>query len=541
MIKLFLVEDEIAMREGIKKHIDWESEDIEFVGEASDGELAFPMILEKKPDILLTDIKMPFVDGLELSEMVRRELPDTQIMILSGYDEFEYARKAISLGVTEYILKPIAPAALLEKIKQVQKKIEEDRIHQKHLSNEEKAETIEQDRLKLFSALVMNTMSMPDILSQGKDLHIGLTGRYFAVALFSFRVEGEKENDYSEVRNRFRLELDETVGAYENWYVFDREENGFALLGVGSDEADFADEVPEVVDEITALIEDTDHASYFMGVSTIVDRLSRVKDAYYEANRAFSKRFLMQQNQVIYADEAAEKEEEDEKAVMDLSVALTNESAGRTVESFLKTGTFDEIAPFVENIFESIGEKNTSSVLFVSYITMDMYVSVARFLKELGYDAAECMRKFGDINEILKDYDSLAVIIDFMKNILTEAIHIRDNTAEKKYGSLLAKALSYIDENFRSDEISLNNVASAVNVSPNHLSSIFSKEMGMTFIEYLIKKRMDEAKELLMTTNKRSSEIAYEIGYKDPHYFSYTFKKTVGMTTKEYRARGEHE
>ena len=196
---------------------------------------------------------------------------------------------------------------------------------------------------------------------------------------------------------------------------------------------------------------------------------------------------------------------------------------------------------FVENIFESIGEKNTSSVLFVSYITMDMYVSVARFLKELGYDAAECMRKFGDINEILKDYDSLAVIIDFMKNILTEAIHIRDNTAEKKYGSLLAKALSYIDENFRSDEISLNNVASAVNVSPNHLSSIFSKEMGMTFIEYLIKKRMDEAKELLMTTNKRSSEIAYEIGYKDPHYFSYTFKKTVGMTTKEYRARGEHE
>jgi two-component system response regulator YesN len=112
MIKLFLVEDEIVMRDGIKSQIDWKKEDIEFAGEASDGELAYPMILETRPDILLTDIKMPFMDGLELSALVRKELPDTQIIILSGYDEFSYAQRAVSLGVTEYLLKPL-PSDLL--------------------------------------------------------------------------------------------------------------------------------------------------------------------------------------------------------------------------------------------------------------------------------------------------------------------------------------------------------------------------------------------------------------------------------------------
>ena len=110
-IKVFLVEDEVIIRSGVKKSINWEQEGYEFVGEASDGELAYPMILKEKPDILITDIRMPFMDGLELSRLVKKELPDIKILILSGYDEFEYAKKAIKIGVTEYLLKPISAAA----------------------------------------------------------------------------------------------------------------------------------------------------------------------------------------------------------------------------------------------------------------------------------------------------------------------------------------------------------------------------------------------------------------------------------------------
>jgi two-component system response regulator YesN len=150
------------MRDGIKKHIDWEKEGIEFAGEASDGELAYPMIIEQKPDILLTDIKMPFMDGLELSELVKKELPDIKIIILSGYDEFAYAQKAVSLGVTEYLLKPISTTKLRESIRTVAEKIEEERaliVSEAEWAKEEQAEKFAIERNRLFETLIMNNMS----------------------------------------------------------------------------------------------------------------------------------------------------------------------------------------------------------------------------------------------------------------------------------------------------------------------------------------------------------------------------------------------
>ena len=113
MLKVFLVEDEVVMRNGIKNNIPWEQEGFEFVGEASDGELAYPLIKREKPDILITDIRMPFMDGLELSRLVKKELPQIKIIILSGYNEFDYAKNAISIGVTDYLLKPISSAKIL--------------------------------------------------------------------------------------------------------------------------------------------------------------------------------------------------------------------------------------------------------------------------------------------------------------------------------------------------------------------------------------------------------------------------------------------
>ena len=126
MLKVFLVEDEVVMRNGIKNNIPWEQEGFEFVGEASDGELAYPLIKREKPDILITDIRMPFMDGLELSRLVKKELPQIKIIILSGYNEFDYAKTAISIGVTDYLLKPISSAKLLEAVKKVGDMIEKE-------------------------------------------------------------------------------------------------------------------------------------------------------------------------------------------------------------------------------------------------------------------------------------------------------------------------------------------------------------------------------------------------------------------------------
>ena len=132
-IKVFLVEDEIVIREGIKRNINWGQEGFDFAGEASDGELAYPLIQSTKPDILITDIKMPFMDGLELSRLVKKELPDIKILVLSGYNEFEYAKEAINIGITEYLVKPISGAKLLEAVKKVAKTILEERQQRQFL------------------------------------------------------------------------------------------------------------------------------------------------------------------------------------------------------------------------------------------------------------------------------------------------------------------------------------------------------------------------------------------------------------------------
>ena len=138
MLNVFLVEDEIVMREGIKNNIDWEAEGFHFAGEASDGELALPLIQKLKPDILITDIKMPFMDGLELSRLVKSELPNIKIIILSGYDEFEYAKEAISIGITDYLVKPIARTKLLEAVKQVGKTIAEEQERERFFETYQK-------------------------------------------------------------------------------------------------------------------------------------------------------------------------------------------------------------------------------------------------------------------------------------------------------------------------------------------------------------------------------------------------------------------
>src|SRR6187551_1411569 len=131
--KVFLVEDEIATREGIRDAVDWRAAGYQFCGEAPDGEIALPLIRERRPETVITDIKMPFMDGLQLCRILRETLPSTKIIILSGHDEFKYAQEAIQIGVTEYLLKPIIPQDLLAALRKVARQIDEEHQSSAHL------------------------------------------------------------------------------------------------------------------------------------------------------------------------------------------------------------------------------------------------------------------------------------------------------------------------------------------------------------------------------------------------------------------------
>lgn len=541
MIKLFLVEDEIVMREGIKNNIDWEKEGIEFVGEASDGELAFPMIQKLRPDIIITDIKMPFMDGLELSRMVKKEMPDVKILILSGYNEFDYAKQAISIGITDYLLKPISSGKLLESVKEVAVKIQEEKEQKAYMEKfkEEMAENEHLEKQKFFSELVANKLSMAEMLEKGKRLGMDLSAENYVILLGMVKKEGDKVNQYSEEAVEIMDKLNEAIEGDQNCYLFDRGAEGFGVLVKGDAEFQIEAFLQARREDFYHMLEKYADMEYFIGVGKTVQRLRELPDSFDEANKAFAYRYFEKTNKVVFYDRLEESGFSQEDT-LDLSNLDVGKIDKKILQNFLKSGLQEEVSHFVHDYFAGIGGKNIESFSFRQYITMDMYFGTIAFVEEMGAESEEIIKRCGDIANVSGMLSSIDTTIQYITDIIKEALALRDTLSASKYSAVLGSAIEYIEEHYHEEEISLNKVAAHVNMSPSHFSTIFSQEMGRTFIEYLTNVRMEKAKELLMCTNMKSSEVGYATGYKDSHYFSYLFKKTQNCTPKEYRLRGKH-
>ena len=178
------------------------------------------------------------------------------------------------------------------------------------------------------------------------------------------------------------------------------------------------------------------------------------------------------------------------------------------------------------------------SFLFRQYIILDICFIINEFLEQIhGAKKKVADQMFGE-NYKFTDVDTLDKTKAYVKRLIRMAIELRSESVVKKYQPMIEDATDYIRKHFSDDDISLNVVASIVGLSPSHFSTVFRQEVGSTFVEYLTMVRMEEAKTLLKCTSLKSSEIGYRIGYKDPHYFSFLFKKTQKCTPKEYRMKG---
>ncbi len=537
MLKVFLVEDEIIMREGIKNNIQWEKEGFIFAGEASDGELAFPMIQNCKPDILITDIKMPFMDGLELSRLVRQEMPDIKIIILSGYDEFQYAKEAISIGVTEYLVKPIASAQLLETVKKVEKLILEEKEKVRFLESLEKQqeEHAYLAKQKFFQKLVSGKESVSALLKEGKELDIDLAAARYNIVLFQIYAEGESEG-YSEDKNVAARVMETVASQIAECIMIDRSLDGWAFILKETGEKNLEQMEEELLTKIPEQLKIAAPAiEYFGGVGTPVGRLGELSKCFEKANQAFAYRYFKEMNQIVHSTDVMEQAIVDEG--LKLSSLNVNMLDQRIVENFLKTGLKSEITTFVEEYLHSLGESNVQSLLLRQYITMNLYLAVVSMLEKLGYESKELAERFGDFESMAEVGSTVEKSKAYLQQIFEIAIDLREQAAKQKYSNLLKAATDYIKQHYDDEAISLNAVAASVNISPNHFSTIFSQEMGQTFIEYLTWVRMEKAKELLRSTSMKTAEVAFAVGYKDPHYFSYTFKKTQKCTPKEFRMK----
>lgn len=537
MLKVFLVEDEVVMRNGIKNNIPWEQEGFEFVGEASDGELAYPLIKREKPDILITDIRMPFMDGLELSRLVKKELPQIKIIILSGYNEFDYAKTAISIGVTDYLLKPISSAKLLEAVKKVGDMIEKEQDNVRLMERYEKEmeENILQEKHKLWGALASNRLSTIELLEKGQRLGMDFTASAYMVFLFKLMQEGDATGCSDEL-NRASEKVNSLSGTWKKVLSFDRSPEGWAFLIKGESEAEVLENFAEAKRELLNLVAMYPKVEYFGGLGSIVQRIGDIQNSYKEAARAFSSRFFLDANQIADSAEMVPVQNEEDGKI-DVSKMLSKKREHELVEKFFKNGTVEEVDSFLDELFQNIGEQNCKSLLYRQYVVMDLFFCATDFLENLEIGTEELPEECRDINQIVEKAGNAQSLRHQIGILFSETMMLRDGHSKKKYSKLLEDAKAFIDKNYKHDDMSLNMVAAQVNISPSYFSTIFSNEMGQTFVEYLTYVRLEKARELLMCSNMRTAEIGYEVGYKDSHYFSYIFKKVVGCSPKEYRNR----
>lgn len=539
-IKVFLVEDEMVIRRGIKNSIDWEKEGYIFCGEASDGELAYPMIIKEKPDILITDIRMPFMDGLELCKLVKKELPNIKILILSGYDEFDYAKEAIRLGVTEYLLKPISSGKLLEALNGVSESIRREKedkdLVRKYM--EEMRENTEHEKQKFFEQMIAGNLSMADALETGKKYEMNLSAGMYNLLLFRFTL-GEENRKSGELLGEAEYAIKKLTERLEYVFEFQRDVEGWAFLLMADNEEQMSERVKELSKDLEEIMKNYSTIAYFGGIGQPVARLRELEESFREAERALAARFTMELNRIISVEDIRMAQNVDTLDDIEITSFGEIEKARTMLEKFLNNGAEDEIDEFVDVYINELPEENLKSVLMRQYIIMDAYIVMMSFCEKIEGIEGEMQAQSEELKNSMKTIQTLEEIKNYIRMLLKKIIGVRDTISGRRYSDIIEIAKDQIRKTYMSDEISLNTIAAEVGMSPSYFSSIFSKEMGKTFVEYLTEIRMDRAKELLMCSSMKTSEIGYEVGYKDPHYFSYIFKKTQNCTPKEFRARGK--
>ena len=548
MLKIFLAEDEVVVRETIKRMIPWEELGFELVGEAADGEMALPLLIRQQPDLLITDIKMPFMDGLTLARLAKKEIPGLKVVILSGYDDFNYAKQAIGIGVEDYLLKPITKNALIERLSEIRSRYEHEKTQKEYYEKfQREMQAYEKNSSRdFFEALVGGSMDMMEVYKRAEKLGLDIVAEAYNVLIFTMNCD----EDFSGQRDEYSSWEAESLELLENFFaghssamLFRSNIFSYGVLLKGQRET-IEENTRACVDEIRKILSRQDgRREWFLAVGQSVERLSQIQKSYHTASRAFSQRYLYDEN-ILYYDEmetmehpGGQAETEDNAYLQKVDVNALNPAI---LQKFLSNGLQEETENFVKDYFYAIGQEPMESLVFRNYVILNVRFSVISFIKGLGCDTNEM--ESADTEEVLAESGkNMESAIAYAKKMISQAIEIRDQNSGNKNRSILKTAVDFIDSHYMDEEISLNTVANVANVSSNHFSALFSQNMGQTFIEYLTTLRMNKAKELLRCTGMRSSEIAGEIGYKDAHYFSYLFKKTQGMAPSDYRKAREEK
>ena len=532
MYKVLLVDDEALIREAISENIQWSEMGFHFMGACENGRQAMEAIEKEEPDLLLTDINMPFVDGMELTKFVYENYPDTKVIIISGFDEFEYAKNAVKYQVLEYILKPITPMEFLETLKRV-----------KQMFDERKASR--QDMKKIRSAYVSNlpmvqgrylhhilngTADYSKILEKQEELRLNLQANYYNTALVEADSLEPFISQYKNVKDELALFAiynitAEIVAEEKIGIAFQGMDEKTVILFMGEEKKELKQSIKDVLPKVRQAIKQFLDIQTTIAVGKKVSSLEELPDSFAKTKSALEYKFMLGGNQIIDAEEYEE--------IRNSAKHVDVYEWASQIAASIRTNKFEEIEEktdkFIEQLRMNYTNKNRSFV-YVQNLVLSV-MNLLELPEESEEEIYEKERTFMNQINCCKDLEEVAKRIhetfQFIGNVMLKQ---RDS-----YGKRQAMmALDYIEKNYADSSVTLNSVCSALAMSTSYFSSIFKNYTGETFIECLTKRRMEKAKILLEHGKLKTYEIAEAVGYSDAHYFSIAFKKAVGKTPTEY-------
>lgn len=526
MYRVLLVDDEEDVREGLVVEVDWEALDLRIVGLAENGREALEMAERVEPDIVVTDISMPFMDGLELAKRLRERNPLVKVVILTGYDEFDYARQAVSLSVDEYLLKPFSAGHLTELL---------TRLRAQMVAEVAEREDVQQLRdhyytsLPLLQADLMATLlhrqkSPEYIHGKAKQCGLDLHGERYGVSVLTLHMDGDQSED-AELKQFAALNIAAEVWTeHEAGHAFMHQET-IVLLYVdqwGGEDGEKRQQ--QALENVMRSINHYLRIPATVGSGSIVNTLAGVKHAYEDALLALDYRLVPGTDPLIYIADVERQT---------AGKLRFDELKQQTLTRCLKAGTQAELEDALEIIFREITVEHGRSDIQLYLI--EVLTNVWKAAQASG-EAMEDI--FGAGFQLYADLFRLPGLSEAQGKVREVCLLVQHRIASGRqhvYKDIVEQALLFTKEHYADPDLSIQKVCGHLHISSGYFCGIFKKEVQLTFLQYLMQIRMEAAKELLRSTEMKSFEIAGQVGFAEPNYFSFCFKKHIGVSPKEYR------
>ncbi len=535
MYNVLLVDDEILIREAISENMKWNELGYNLIGTCQNGKEAINFLEENQVDVVLTDICMPILDGMELIKYIYNNFPQISVIIFSGFDEFEYAQKAIKYNVEEYILKPITAAELSNVL--LTTKGKRDKRDEKEKNWNRINETYKKNKIYIKSKLLIDFIkgkkSFEEIASELKNFNTELDVKYYRVAI----IELKKGHDYTESNDQMKQYSSLMVFSVYNiseeilinnqaGIVCISNDNKLYVLLKSNNLAEIKTAGKDICIDIKNKVKDYLDIDISITIGKTIASKENIYNSYESTYGATKYQYIFGEHSVIDSEDLDNLVNK-ENNYINLDNYISDLVHGIMMNDMK---LINKVSNYLENMLEGSFETKTLTISYLQRMVLnlnnelnivDLVQSKENLIKEEILADLTKAPTLSEAIDILRDYCSR-----------TADILLKQKGSTNKKRALMAT--DYIEKNYSDPKLNLSEVCSYLNISSSRFSTIFKDEIGETFMEFLTRTRIEKSKILLENCNLKNYEIAHKVGFSDPQYFSVVFKKMTGQSPSDY-------